>query len=49
MTMHMSINENTTLKLNDDVKNEWQSSQSIGVHFEDYRKCDSAVKDPHKD
>jgi hypothetical protein len=28
----------------DDVKNEWQSLQSTGVHFEDYRKRDSAFK-----
>jgi len=29
--MHISINDdNITLKLNDDVKNEWHSSQSTG-------------------
>jgi hypothetical protein len=42
--MHISINDNTTLKLNVDVKNEWHILLSIGVHFEDYRKCDGAVK-----
>jgi hypothetical protein len=44
LTDHVSSNDDSAVKLTEDEKDDWHSSQPLGVQSEDYPTCDSALK-----
>jgi hypothetical protein len=41
---YVSSNDDSAMKLGEDEKDDWQSLQPLGVQFEYYTTCDSALK-----